>query len=119
MTLRLHPATHDAKRFPRLAVLHHETGNDGVKWTFARRVNIRVSRLHREKFAPILKHESKPRHDNAAAHASIIALNQANHVAFVIRGAEVDRVALIQRWISCFDLFRRAIRVDQLATLSL
>ena len=97
MTLRLHAAAHDAERFPRFAVLHHESGNDGVKWAFARRVNIRVLRVHREKFAAILKHESKTRHNDAAAHAAIIALNERDHVAFVIRRAHVDRIAMIER----------------------
>ena len=51
-------------------------GNDGVKRPFARRVNIGVARLHREKFAAILKHKAEPGHDDAAAHAAIVALNE-------------------------------------------
>src|SRR5438477_7636358 len=35
MSLWLHPAAHHTKRFPRFAVFHHETGNDGVKWALA------------------------------------------------------------------------------------
>jgi hypothetical protein len=111
----LHPAAHDAKRFPRLAILHHETGNDGVKRSFPRRVNIRVSRIHREKFATILKHESETRHDNATAHPAVVALNERNHVALIIGGAHVNRVPLIERRISWIDMFVRAIGIDQLA----
>src|SRR6266536_3834327 len=102
MTLRLHAAAHDAECFPRLAIFHHEPGYDGVKWSFPRRVNVRVIWVHREKFAASLKHESKPGHDNAAAHAAVVALNQANHVAFVIGGAVLIRVVRRPRRITLF-----------------
>ena len=94
MTLRLHVAAHDAEGEPRLFVLHREARNDGVKGTFARRINIRVARLHREKLTAILKHEAESRHDDAAAHAAEITLNQAHHISLIIRGAHVDGVAL-------------------------
>ena len=64
-----------------------------MKWTFGRRVNVRVIRIHRKKFATILKHEAKSTYNNAAAHAAIIALDEADHVPFVVGGAEVNRVA--------------------------
>src|SRR5262249_27157693 len=79
MTLRLHAAAHDTECFPRFAVFHHESGNNGVKWTFPRRVNIRVLRVHREKFSAILKHESQTRHNDPTAHPAIIALNERDH----------------------------------------
>src|SRR6516165_9759584 len=97
MTLRLHTAAHDTESFPRFAVFHHESGNNSVKRAFTRRVNIRVLRVHREKLASILKHESKTRHDNPAAHAAIITLNQRHHVAFIICSAHVNRIALIYK----------------------
>src|SRR5947199_1500175 len=75
VTLWLHAAAHDAECFPRFAVFHHETGNNGVKRTFTGRVNVRVSRLHGKKFATILKHEPEAGHHDTAAHAAIIALN--------------------------------------------
>src|SRR5205809_449881 len=62
MTLRLHAAAHDAERFPRFAIFHDEPGNDRVKWTFPRRVNVRMLRIHREKFATVLKHEARSAH---------------------------------------------------------
>src|SRR6476620_8346494 len=46
MSLWLHPAAHHTKRFPRFAVFHHKTGNDGMKWTLAWRVNVGVALLH-------------------------------------------------------------------------
>src|SRR5205814_10530333 len=76
MTLRLHAAAHDTESFPRFAVFHHESGNNGVERTFARRVNIRVLRVHRKKLTPILKLESKTRHHDPAAHPAILALYQ-------------------------------------------
>src|SRR3954447_2814273 len=80
MTLRLHAASHDTESFPRFTVFHHESRNNGVKRAFARRVNIRVLRVHREKFAAILKHETQTWHNDPAAHAAIIALNERDHV---------------------------------------
>jgi hypothetical protein len=56
-----------------------------------------VLRVHREKLAAILKHESKTRHDDPAAHPAIIALYQRDHVAFIIRSAHVNRIALIEQ----------------------
>src|SRR5213083_2003773 len=105
MTLRLHAAAHDTESFPWFTAFHHESGNNGVKRAFARRVDIRVLRVHREKFAAILKHESKTRHDYPAAHPAIIALYQRYHVAFIIRSAQVNRIALIERRVAGFDLF--------------
>src|SRR4029450_7351571 len=87
MALRLHAATHDAESFPRFAVFHHESGNNGLKRAFTRRVNIRVLRVHREKLAAILKHESKTRHDDPATHPAIIALDERDHVALIISSA--------------------------------
>ena len=94
VTLRLHAAAHDAECFPRFAIFHDEAGDDGVEGTFARRVNIRVTGFHREKFAAILKHEAEAGHDDAAAHAAIIALNERDHVAFIIGGAHINSVAV-------------------------
>ena len=92
-------------------------GDDGVKGPFARGVNIRVAGFHREKFAAILKHEAEARHDDAAAHAAIIALDEADHVAFVIGGAHVDGVAILQRRVAGHHALGGAIRIDQFATL--
>src|SRR6267143_2424733 len=111
MTLGLHAAAHDTERFPSLTVFHHETRNNGVERTFARRVNIRVIRIHRKKFTTILKHEPEAGHYDPAAHPAIIALNERHHVAFVISRAHVNRVPLIECWIASFDLFGRAIWV--------
>src|SRR5438046_4474025 len=117
MTLRLHAAAHDTESFPRFTVFHHESGNNGVKRSFTRRVNIRVLRVHREKFSAIVKHESKTWHDDPAAHPAIIALYQRHHVAFIIRSAQVNRIALIERRVAGFDLFSGAIWVNQFPEL--
>src|SRR5258707_1491529 len=97
MTLRLHAATHDTESFPRFAVFHHESWNNGVKRALTGCVNIRVLRVHREKLAAILKHESKTGNPNPAAHPAIIALDERHHVAFIVRGAHVNRVAIIYK----------------------
>src|SRR6266705_2059317 len=79
MTLRLHAAAHDTESFPRFTVFHHESGNEGVKRAFTRRVNIRVLRVHREKFSAILKHESTSPTQNPADHAERTPLDQRFH----------------------------------------
>ena len=43
MALRLHVAAHQAERQERLAVLHHEAGNDGLERPLARRIDVRVA----------------------------------------------------------------------------
>src|SRR5215472_11412126 len=93
MSLWLHIAAHDTECFPWFAIFHHESGNDGVKRTLAGRVRIRVLRVHREKFAAVLKHEAKTRYDNAAAHSAIIALDERDHVALVVSRAEINGIA--------------------------
>src|SRR5205807_9743543 len=96
-SLRMHAASHDAECYPQFTILHTKSGNDGLKRTLPRRINIRVLRVHREKFAAILKHESKTRHDDAAAHPAIIAFDERDHVAFVVSRAEINGVALIEQ----------------------
>ena len=92
-------------------------GNDRLERTFARRVDVRVARLHRKQLAAILEHEPESGNDDAAAHSAIIALDEADHVALVIGGAEVDRVAVFQRRIAGSDLLRGAFRIDELSAL--
>ena len=110
MTLRLHSAAHHAECFPRFAIFHHKPRDDGVKWTLAGCINVRVSRLHRKKFSPVLKHETESRHHDAAAHAVVITLNQRNHVPFIIGRAQVNRVAIVD--LSSGNTFARVIWVD-------
>src|SRR5687768_14783419 len=87
MPLWLHPATHHAKGQQWLLVFHDEARDDRLEWTLARRVDIGVSGLHRKQFAAILEHKAEPGNNNAASHAAIIALDQADHVAFIVGGA--------------------------------
>src|SRR5215475_8379750 len=109
MTLRLHAAAHDTECFPRFAIFHYEARYDGVKRTLSGRVNVRVVWIHGEKLTAILKHESKTGHHNTAAHSAIIALNQRDHVAFIISRTHVNRVTLVEHWTACLHLFCRMI----------
>ena len=93
--LRLHSTAHHAEGFPRFSIFHHKTRNDGVEGTFARRVNVGVIRFHREKLATILKHEAESRHNDPAAHAAVITLNERDHIALIVRRAHVNSVAVI------------------------
>src|SRR5207237_3954490 len=76
VTLRLHTAAHDTECFPRFSIFHHKPRDNRVKGAFARSVNVRMLRVHGEKFSAILKHEPESGHDDAAAHPAIIALNE-------------------------------------------
>src|SRR6476659_4696800 len=100
MTLRLHATAHDTESFPRFAVFHHESWNNRVKRALTGRVDICMLWVHRKKLTAILKHKSKTRHHDPAAHPAIIALDERDHVAFIVRGAHVNRVALIKRRIA-------------------
>jgi hypothetical protein len=97
MALWLHSAAHDTESFPRFAVFHHESWNNRVKRTFAGRIDIRVLRVHREKLTAILKHETKSRHYDPTAHPAIIALDERDHIAFIIRSAHINRVAIVDK----------------------
>ena len=59
----------------------------------------------------------RPGHDDAAAHAAVIALNEADHVAFVIGRAHVNRVALIERRNPGVGLFSCVTGIDQLLAI--
>ena len=85
-----------------------------MKGAFAGRVNIRVSGLHRKQLAAILEHEPESRNNNATSHAAIVALDKADHVAFIIGGAHVNRVAIFQGGIARRGFLRGAFRIDQL-----
>jgi hypothetical protein len=67
MALRLHVASHHAKSKLLFALLHHESRNEGMEWTFAGRIYVGISWLHREQFASILKSEAEPWYDDAGA----------------------------------------------------
>src|SRR6478752_2177900 len=97
MALRLHPAAHDTESFPWFAVFHQGSWNNRVKRTLAGRIDIRVLRVHREKLAAILKHETESRHYDPTAHPAIIALDERDHVAFIIRSAHINRVAIVDK----------------------
>lgn len=95
--LRLHTATHHTEGFPRLAILQREAGNDGLEGAFARCVDIGVAGFEGEHFAAVLKREAKAGDDDAAAHAAgVVRLDERDHVALGIGGAEVDRVAVAE-----------------------
>src|ERR1700730_12092934 len=94
MALRLHVTSHHAKSEPRFALLHHESRNEGVERTFARRIHIGMSRLHGKQFTSILKSEAETGDDDAGAHAAIITLNDRNHITVLVRNTEISGITL-------------------------
>ena len=54
----LDAAAHVAERHQRLAVLHHEAGDDRVERPLARRDDVRALRIERERRAAVVQHEA-------------------------------------------------------------
>src|SRR5215831_6256452 len=81
LTHRLHVSSHDSKRQPWFSIFHHEPRDDGMKWAFARRVDVWVARLHRKKLAAIRESESEAGNHNPGTHAAKIALNERDHIS--------------------------------------
>src|SRR6267154_2340286 len=77
----------------RRAVLHDETRDDGLERTLAGRVDVGVAGLEGEELAAVLEGEAETGHRDAGAHAAVVALDQGDHVALGVRGAEGDGVA--------------------------
>ena len=97
LTLRLHVAAHHTERHPGLAVFRGKTGNDGLEGTLARRIDVGVAVLEREKFAAILEHEAEAVGDEAGAHAAEIGLDLADHHAGGVGDGEIGGVAVARR----------------------
>ena len=88
VALRLHVAAHEAERHERLAVLHHEAGNDGVERPLAGRIDVGGLGIERIQLAAILEHEAQMIRDQARAHAAIVGLDQRDHHAVLVGGGE-------------------------------
>ncbi|QNG73598.1 hypothetical protein EIELFIGP_02424 [Stenotrophomonas maltophilia] len=96
MALRLHRAAHHAEAGIRLAALGDEPRNDGLEWTLARRVAVGMVLLQHEHLATVLQDETQTGRCHAAAHATVVGLDQRNHHAVGVGHGHVDRVALLQ-----------------------
>src|SRR3981081_3691060 len=94
MALRLHIASHHAKSEPRFALLHHESRNKGAEREFAGRIHVGMSRLDGKQFTSVLKSEAEGRDDDTGAHASIIALNDRNHITVLVRNTQISGITL-------------------------
>ena len=71
--------------------------------------------IERKLFAAVLETEAQSGHDDAGAHAAIVALDERHHVAVGVGGAEVDGVVGRRR--AGFDATGGVLEVDQRATL--
>lgn len=59
LSLRLHVAAQHAERDPRYAILRRKARNNGLERAFARRIDVRVPILEREKLPTVLEHEAE------------------------------------------------------------
>src|SRR5690242_14342633 len=60
MALRLLAPAHESKGHPGLAALHHESRQQSVKRTLARRDHVGTLRIQGEQRAPVVEYESVP-----------------------------------------------------------
>ena len=81
----------------------------------AGRVDIGVAGFHRENLTPVLKTEPQPGHSDTAAHTAVVALDERDHVTLSVGRAQVDSVAVIDRWMSRVIGPARAGQIDELA----
>ena len=113
MALGLHAAAHQAEAHDRLAVFHHEGGDDGVEGPLARRVNIGVALVEREQGAAILENKAQPVGHQPRAHAAIIGLDQGDHHAVLVGHGQVDGITLRQLDIAVVDAGHGMVHMDQ------
>src|SRR5579875_3360845 len=78
-------------RGPPLAQRHR--GDQGVQRAFGRSKRVGSSGVEREVRAAILKHDASIVHNDAAAEAHVITLDERNNIAFPIRRTEVNGIA--------------------------
>jgi len=116
LALRLHVAAHDAERKPGHAVSGGEAGDDGLEGAFAGRVDVGVAVLQGEKFAAILEHEAKAVGYQTRTHAAKVRLNDGNHHAVLVGGAEVRGIAVA--WsLAWINRLHDAVEADELRAL--
>src|SRR6056297_18580 len=72
---RLIAAAHIPKAQKRLSIFHDESGNNGVKRSFARLIYVGMLWIERKEFTAVLKAESCAWNHESCAHAAEIALN--------------------------------------------
>ena len=65
-----------------------------MEGALARRDVVRVAGLQREAEAAVLQRDACARHDDAAAEAPVVRLDERDHHAVGVGGAEVDGAAL-------------------------
>src|SRR4029077_7804900 len=90
--LRLVPPAHDPERDARIP-LFHEGGNYGVQGPLSGGERIGRGGLEREERTAVVQYEAGAVGDDARSKIRVIALNQRDHVAIAIDGAEIDGAA--------------------------
>ena len=106
MHLRLRCPAHDAKAEPGLPVLGYECWDNRVEGTLTRCVGIKAPGRKIEELPSVLKDKPKARDSHARAHASVVTLNERDHVAFSIGGGEVNGIAFVEVGIARLDAER-------------
>ena len=94
MPLRLHCAAHQAEAHKRFTILHDKRGDDGVKRSLARGIDIGMALIQRKKLAPVLQHKTEAVGHKPRTHAAVVRLNQRHHHAVSISDRQIGRIAL-------------------------
>jgi hypothetical protein len=93
-----------------------EAGDDGLERALAGRIDIGVSILQGEELAAILKHEAEAVGDQTRAHAAKVRLNDRDHHAVLVGGAEVRGVSVAGS-LAGIDGAENAVEADELGAL--
>jgi len=116
--LGLHVPAHHTEGDPRFAVLHRERRDDRVERALTRFEVVGAVRIEVEEPAAVLQAEAETLDDIARSEPGVVALDQRHHVAVLVGGGQVRRVALVQARVARRDASRGAVHVDQLGALT-
>ena len=94
VSLRLHPAAHDAHGRNRLVTLGDEGRDDRVIRAFAAFVSIGMLFIEAEVLSTVIERNTGARNYDTGAEAAEVTLNHAHHVAFGISRGKVNRGAV-------------------------
>ena len=92
MALGLHEAAHHAEGADGLAILCQKAGNDGVVRALASLQAVVAALVQREVGPPVLQTDGRAGDHHPGAKLHVIALNEGDHVALLVGGAEIHRV---------------------------
>ena len=100
LTLRLKISPHDTERKDRTSIsfdsaqgrFGHERRDDGMERPLVRLQLVEIGRIEREQLTAILQAESKSVRHKTRTPSIVNALNERDHIAFLVRGRQIYRI---------------------------